>query len=290
MWHENAWLRAGRRARVLARNRPALLSVLFLTVVLVVVLFPKLFTAYGPYAFVDENGNPEIPLERPTQRHPFGTDELGRDILSRVVYGTRISLGSGAAVIVVVVTVGTLVGMIAASRGGMFDELVMRISDVFQAFPPLIIAIVFIGFLGPSLYNGLMALALIWWPQYARLARGVTLSTLQSEYVGAARAVGAPGSRVLWRHVLPNSVSPTLVKASLDLGQVILIIGALSFLGLGVQPPTPELGALVTHGRRYILTAWWYSTFPGMAIFLIILALNFLGDGIRDILDPMTFN
>jgi peptide/nickel transport system permease protein len=218
----------------------------------------------------------------------MGTDELGRDVFVRVLYGTRTSLLAGAVVVAVVGTLGTGIGMLSASLRGVLDDVVMRIADVFLSFPPLVVAIVALGYLGPGLHNGLLALSLVWWPQYARLARGSTLSALQSEYVTAARAVGAKKSRVLVRHVLPNMISPILVKGSLDLGQVILIAGALSFLGLGVQPPTPELGALVTQGREYLLTAWWYSTFPGLLIFLIVLALNFVGDGIREVLDPTT--
>jgi peptide/nickel transport system permease protein len=276
-----------RRWRRLIRNYSALASVLFLTAVLVFAAQPQLLTREDPYAIQsDSSENPSLVPPSPT--HPMGTDELGRDIFVRVLYGARTSLLAGAVVVAAVGTLGTGIGMLSASSRGTLDDVVMRVADMFLSFPPLVVAIVALGFLGPGLHNGLLALSLVWWPQYARLARGSTLSALQSEYVTAAQAVGAKKSRILVRHVLPNMISPILVKGSLDLGQVILIAGALSFLGLGVQPPTPELGALVTQGREYLLTAWWYSTFPGMLIFLIVLALNFVGDGLREVLDPTT--
>jgi peptide/nickel transport system permease protein len=177
---------------------------------------------------------------------------IRRDLYSRVVHGTRTSFLSGLAVVALTCVAGTIVGMIAAGQGELIDDLLMRTSDIFLAFPPLVIAIVFIGFLGPGLQNALLALVLIRWPQYARLSRGITLSTLHSSYIEASRAMGASSPMLFYRHVLPNSFSPILIKGSLDLGETILITGALSFLGLGVQPPTPELGALVTQGRDYI--------------------------------------
>ena len=277
-----------RRWRILIRNRPALISASFLAIVALMVVFPRLFSHYGLNEFVNQEGEYQEPLLPPSRAHPFGTDELGRDLYSRVVHGTRTSFLSGLAVVALTGVTGTIVGMVAASQGELIDDLLMRASDIFLAFPPLVIAIVFIGFLGPGLQNALLALILIRWPQYARLSRGITLSTLQSGYIEASRAMGASWPMLYYQHVLPNSLSPIIIKGSLDLGETILITGALSFLGLGVQPPTPELGALVTQGRDYILTAWWYSTFPGLMIFLIVLALNFIGDGIREMLDPTT--
>lgn len=278
-----------RRWRSLIRNVPAFSSVLFLTIVVVFAVRPQLLTRHDPYAIEAEVS--EIrPLAPPSWTHPLGTDELGRDLLVRVLYGARISLLAGLVVTSLVGTLGTGIGMLAGSLGGAFDNVVMRIADVFLSFPSLVFAIVAVGYLGPGLQNGLLSLSWVWWPQYARLARASTLSALQNEYVIAARSIGANRQRVLSHHILPNMISPILVKASLDIGQVLLAAGSLSFLGLGVQPPQAELGALVTQGRAYLLTAWWYSTFPGLLIFLIVLAFNFVGDGIREVLDPTTLN
>jgi len=182
--------------------------------------------------------------------------------------------------------VGTLVGLVAAYIGGAIDDLLMRFADVFISFPALIMAMGIVSLLGASLGNAMLTLVVIWWPQYARLARGQTLRIKELPYVEAARALGASDARILWRHILPNVVQPILIKASLDVGLAILTTASLSFLGLGAKPPSPELGALITQGRTFLLTAWWYATFPGLFIFLSVLGFNLLGDSLRDVLDP----
>ena len=181
---------------------------------------------------------------------------------------------------------GTFVGLLSAIIGGVFDEVAMGTASAFLAFPTLVVAVVLIGSLGVGLVNGAVALTLAFWPQFAWLARGMAVSVMQSGYVEGARSVGASWFRILRYHVLPNSVGPVLIKASLDFGHVVLLMGTLSFLGFGAQPPLPELGALVARGRLVILTAWWYATFPGLLIFVIVLTLNFIGDGLREAFDP----
>jgi len=244
-------------------------------------LFPQAWAPHDPYRI-----DPVHRLLPPTDEHLFGTDELGRDLFSRVIYGTRISLAVALGIITGTSIVGTLVGLVAAYIGGAIDDLLMRFADVFISFPALIMAMGIVSLLGASLGNAMLTLVVIWWPQYARLARGQTLRIKELPYVEAARALGASDARILWRHILPNVVQPILIKASLDVGLAILTTASLSFLGLGAKPPSPELGALITQGRTFLLTAWWYATFPGLFIFLSVLGFNLLGDSLRDVLDP----
>lgn len=254
---------------------------LMLLLLVLVSLFPQLFTDLDPYALNADNR-----LKPPSAAHPFGTDELGRDIYARVIYGTRLSLGSALLVVVVSGAIGTSLGLAAGYFGGWMDDLIMRISDVLIAFPALIMAMGIVAFLGPGLTNAMLAIIVIWWPQYARLARGQVMAEKVRPYVEAARAIGRSDWGILMRHVLPNAWVPLLIKATLDIGVAILLTASLSFLGLGAKPPTPELGALVTQGRDHLLTAWWYSTFPGLGMFLGVFAFNLLGDSLRDALDP----
>jgi peptide/nickel transport system permease protein len=221
----------------------------------------------------------------PSRAHPFGTDKLGRDQLARVVYGARISLPVGVMVIVLAGAVGVAIGAVAGFRGGHVDEAVMRVTDVFLAFPPIILALAIAAALGPDLRNAMLALVAVWWPTYARMMRGVTLSVRQQEYVHAAVAAGAGTSRLLLRTVLPNAFMPVLVLATVDLGSGITAAAALSYLGLGVRPPTPEWGAMVADGAQ-ALNQWWLATFPGLAIFSVVMAFNLAGDAVQDALDP----
>jgi peptide/nickel transport system permease protein len=218
--------------------------------------------------------------------HLFGTDELGRDVFSRVVIGARISLGVGVIVLVIGVTLGTLLGAIAGFLGGRVNEGIMRLTDIVITIPELILALAITAVLGRSLAHTMVAIGLVRWPIYCRLVQAQVLSLKQETYVEAAVAVGSRPGRVLFRHILPNCVSPIIVRASLDMGLAILAAAALGFLGLGAQEPMPEWGALVSNSRKTFPAAWWSATFPGLAIFVTVFAFNLLGDGLRDVLDP----
>jgi len=225
-------------------------------------------------------------LEAPSNDHPLGLDDLGRDVLSRVVWGARVSLRVGFSVVIIASLVGVTLGAIAGYFGGILDLLVMRLCDILLAFPGILLAIALVAVLGPSLNNVVLALATIGWVGYARLVRGQVLKVREMEYVTAARALGARSPRVIIRHVLPNVINPVIVMATLGLAGAILSEAALSFLGLGVQPPTPSWGAMLTAGRRYLGLANHLAVFPGAAIMLAVMGLNFLGDGLIDALDP----
>jgi peptide/nickel transport system permease protein len=230
--------------------------------------------------------HPTAALLPPSWTHLFGTDQVGRDVLSRVLYGARVSPVIAAAVLLISSLVGVPLGIIAGYFGGLVDDLIMRVTDVFLAFPPLLLALAFAAVLPPSLTSTVIAIALTWWPWYARLVRGQAASVTSRPYVENARALGLPHRRILWRHVLPNSITPVIVQVSLDVGAVILTASALSFLGLGAQDPTPDWGLMVQQGQAYYLTQWWLVTFPGLAILFTSAAFNLLGDGLRDLLDP----
>jgi peptide/nickel transport system permease protein len=224
-------------------------------------------------------------LGAPSAEHWLGVDGLGRDVFTRVLYGGRVSLPVAAVVVVVASIFGTLYGALAGYLGGWFDEASMRIVDMVLAFPALILAMAIAAALGPSIENSMLALLVVWWPPYARLARGQVLSLKARDFVSAAAALGLRDRRILLRHVLPNAAAPSIVLMAMDFGNAIIITAALSFLGLGAVPPTPEWGAMVAEGRE--LTAqWWISTFPGVAILMVALAANFVGDGLRDAIDP----
>lgn len=229
-------------------------------------------------------------LQSPGAEYPLGTDNLGRCVFSRVVFGTRITLQLGLFVVAITSSIGVLLGAVAGYRGGIIDEAVMRLVDVLLAFPGIILALVVAGMLGPSLYSIMFALSLIGWTTYARVVRGAVLSVKEKEFVEAARSMGAGDTRILFRHILPNVMAPVIVMATLGLAHVILSAAALSFLGLGVQPPEAEWGAMLNLGRSFLRTAPHMTVFPGMAITLTVLAFNFLGDGLRDALDPWMGN
>jgi peptide/nickel transport system permease protein len=225
-------------------------------------------------------------LEPPSAAHWLGTDQLGRDIASRLLYGARISLVIGVVVVALAGIFGTFVGLVAGYASGLADEALMRLTEVFLAFPPLILAMAIAGALGPSLTNAIIAIAAVTWAIYARLTRGQVLSLRRREYVEAARTIGATRARVLLRHLLPNAIAPLLIQASFDMGAAIIAAAGLSFIGFGAQPPTPEWGVMISEGRNFISTQPWLSLFPGLAIFFAVGAFNVLGDGLRDILDP----
>jgi peptide/nickel transport system permease protein len=225
-------------------------------------------------------------LAGPTLTHPFGLDELGRDILARVLAGARISFAVGLAVVSISATVGTTLGAIAGYFGGAIDDLISRIIDILLAFPGLLLAIALVAVLGPSLVNVLLALTVIGWVGYARLVRGQVLRAREFEYVQAARALGAGTPRLLWRHVIPSAIPAVVVQATLGMAGAIIGEAALSFLGLGVQPPTPSWGTMLNGGRAHLLDAPHLTLFPGIAIALLVLGFNFVGDGLRDLADP----
>jgi len=222
----------------------------------------------------------------PNREHPFGTDYLGRDVLARVLFGGRSSLSIGFLVVIIAVGIGIPLGALAGYFGRWVDEVIMRITDMFLAFPPLLLAIAIAAALGPSLTNAMIAIALTWWPWYTRLVRAQTISVRERSFVEAARGMGVGNLAIIFRHILPNIFTPVLVQSTMDIGSAILIGAAMSFIGLGAQPPIPDWGRMVSTGRIYIMGQPWYGAFPGLAIFLVTLAFNLLGDTIRDVADP----
>jgi peptide/nickel transport system permease protein len=242
---------------------------------------PGLFTRRDPNA-IDYRDR----LQPPSLVHPLGTDENGRDLWARVVHGTRPTLAAALSLIALAASVGTFAGMAIGFAGRRADEALMRVTEFFLAFPQLVWALALTAVMGRSLTHCVLALSVTWWAQYARLMRAQVLVYKEREFVLMARALGEGRGRILVRHLLPNCLSPVLVKATIDLSLAILFLAALSFLGVGAQPPLPEWGAMVTIGRKYLLDYWWYATFPGLAIFVTVLAFNILGERVRDLLDP----
>jgi peptide/nickel transport system permease protein len=222
----------------------------------------------------------------PSPRHWFGTDDVGMDVYSRVVAATRIDLFSSFLVVLVAGLIGTALGLLSGWLGGWWDEILMRVTDMFLAFPGLILAMAISAVLTPNLTNALLAISVTFWPIYARLARAQVLAVRGLEYVEAARSLGASSQRILLRHVLPNAFTPMLVQATLDMGSVLLTAAGLSFIGFGAQPPTPEWGLMVAQGQQYLMQQWWISTFPALCILLLVIGFNQLGDALRDTLDP----
>jgi peptide/nickel transport system permease protein len=225
-------------------------------------------------------------LAVPSAAHWLGTDELGRDIYSRLLYGGRVTLGMVIAVVILVAPVGLAVGTVAGYMGGLFDRILMRITDVFMAFPRLILALAFVAALKPGLESAVIAIALTAWPPYARLARAETLTIRNNDFIAAVRVQGAGSWRIISRHIMPLCLSSLVVRVTLDMSGIILTAAGLGFLGLGAQPPSPEWGAMIATGRRFLLEQWWVPVVPGLAIFAASLAFNLLGDGLRDLLDP----
>jgi peptide/nickel transport system permease protein len=235
----------------------------------------------APYDPITQTGTR---LLEPSAQHWFGTDALGRDVFSRSLYGARYSLPIAAIAIVVSVAIGSLLGAIAGYFGKWVDAVIMRIADITMAFPAILLAMAVAASLGPGLNNALIAIIIVWWPIYARLMRGQVLSIKQREHVESAVAIGASGPRILFRHIVPQSITPIMVNATMDLGQIILLVASLSFLGLGALPPTPEWGAMITDGAKNFYQPW-IAAAPGLAMLTIVLAINFIGDGLRDALD-----
>jgi peptide/nickel transport system permease protein len=255
---------------------------------LVIVTLLVLMAIFAPY-LVDrapDAQNLRTRLRPPSAEHPFGTDEFGRSIYARVIYGARVSLFTGVVPVALSLLIGSAIGLLAGYFRGRLDALLMRAMDVLLAFPSLLLALAVVGTLGPGLTNAVLAIAIVGIPQYARLVRSVVLGTREEDYVHAARALGANDLRLMLRHVLPSAIGPIVVQATLGVGFAILAIAGLSFLGLGVQPPTADWGEMLARGRRFLPDATWLMIFPGLAVSLTVLGFNLLGDGLRDALDP----
>lgn len=271
-----------RRARFRVRgNELAILGAVVVVALVLLAIFGPRLAPYDPYklSFTER-------LKQPSQDHWFGTDEAGRDIFSRVLHGTRISLRVAAIVVTIAAGIGVTLGTVAGFYGGWIDDIVMRVADVFMAFPGLVLAMAVSAAVGASIEAAIFAVSFVWWPVYTRLARGQVLVIREEVYVQAARSIGASDGRIMARHVLPNIFSVLLVRMTMDIGYAILYTSSLGFIGLGAQEPMPEWGRMVATGRRWILDHSYYSTFPGVAIFITVLAFTWLGDALRDWLDP----
>jgi peptide/nickel transport system permease protein len=282
------WLNKGReywRGMNLILKNP--LTTFGLGIIIILIATALLAPHLAPYP---EQGrglsNLKERLAPPCFRHPFGTDNLGRDILSRIIIGARTSLKAAIAVVLIVIAIGVPLGLIAGYFGGKIDETIMRFADMILAFPSLLLAIAIVASLGPNLLNALIAISIPWWPWYTRLVRSQAISLKEMQFIESARAIGASRSRIMFRHILPNCLSPVIVQATLDMGYIILSLASLGFLGLGTQPPAADWGVMVSDGREFFLKQWWISTFSGVAIFLTVLAFNLFGDGVREALDP----
>jgi peptide/nickel transport system permease protein len=269
-----------RRQRWRRRYGVAAIGAAIILIWIFVALACPLLTPYSPNA-VDVS----LRLQPPSEAHWLGTDELGRDVLTRLLYGTRISLVTGVVVVMLGASFGTLLGGAAAYMRGRGEELIMRLTDLVLCFPPIILALAIAAALGIGTTNTIIAMLVVWWPKFARLAHSLVLVQRSQEYVEAAVVVGLKPARILMRHIIPNAVGPLIVLITLDIGNAIITFAGLSFLGLGVVPPTPEWGSMVAEGRE-LVEQWWVAAFPGFAILTVVLGFNFLGDGVRDWLDP----
>ena len=272
---------------VIARDPLALTS----TIVIILFIFIAIFAfqiAPNPQEGAGKT-NAANSLLVPSPEHPLGTDKLGRDMLSRIIVGSRAALMVPIGVVFFAVLIGTPLGALAGYKGGWVDEVIMRVTDLFLAFPSLLLAMAITSALGRGLDKAAIALVVSWWPWYTRIARGMAVSLKERYFVEAAQAIGVSDAVIILRHILPNMISPILVQATVDLGTVILAMGGLAFLGLGTQPPAPDWGLMVSEGRELILKQWWVATYPGIAIFVVVLAFNLLGDTLRDIFDPRQY-
>jgi peptide/nickel transport system permease protein len=274
---------AYRAWRRFARNPLSVLGLALMAAIVVGALLAPWITPYpqhaGAVVDVAQSGKP------PSAAHVLGTDTVGRDILTRVAFGYRLSLVLGIVVLSVATPIGVIVGLLAGYLGGWRETVLMRVTDVFLSIPPLVLALAILGFLRPNLLNAMIAVSAMWWPWYARLTYNVTRQVATEGYVAAAEVVGASTVHIVFREILPNCAAPIVTKMTLDLGFVILLGSSLSFLGLGVQPPTPDLGSMVAEGAKYLPDQWWLAVFPGLAILLVVLGFNLVGDGVSDVLD-----
>jgi len=265
----------------LIRRPTARIGAAIVCVFLLLAAFAPLAAPYDPF-----DQDLSAALAAPSLAHPLGTDQYGRDVLSRIIYGSRTALLAIAVADGIALVIGAALGLFAGFLGGRADAFVMRLVDVLLAFPYLLLALIIVAALGPSLINSIVAIGIVYTPQYARLIRGQVLAVKATEYVLASQALGASPLRIMLRHILPNSFTPLLVMATLQSGTVVVETAGLSFLGLGAQPPSPDWGALLADGQGYFLTAWWIATFPGLAIFAVVIGFNLFGDALRDHFDP----
>lgn len=268
------------------RNLLSRIALIILFAIILIAIFAPTLAPYPGDAGTDTH--PESALLAPSRAHIFGTDELGRDIFSKIIFGTRISLWSAVVTVFFAMLIGTALGAIAGACRGWIDEVIMRISDIFLSFPPLLLAISITALLGASLEHAQIAMVVSWWPWYTRLMRSGAVSVKERQFVKSAEAIGTKSGDIIFKHILPNCFSPIIIQASMDLGNVVLTLAALSFLGLGAQTPTPEWGLMVNTSKSYVMTSWWYCVFPTLAIFITVLICNFIGDGLREVLDPKT--
>jgi len=267
---------------MLRANHMAMIGLGILVLLLLVAAFAPILSPHDPFV-QDLAGRLQPPL---SEGHILGTDSLGRDILSRLIYGSRITLYIVTLVALIAPIAGLLVGTIAGYAGGWADAILMRLTDIFLAFPRLVLALAFVAALGAGIENAVLAISLTAWPPYARIARAETLTIRSSDYISAVKLQGAGPLRIITKHIWPLCISSLIVRVTLDMAGVILAAAGLGFLGLGAQPPSPEWGAMISEGRKFILDHWWVATMPGLAIFTVSLAFNLLGDGLRDVLDP----
>jgi peptide/nickel transport system permease protein len=280
--------RLGRSYRVLLallRNPLAVLGAMIVLALVIIAIFAPFFATHSPYT-VELTDR----LQPPSKEFWLGTDELGRDIWSRIVFGARITLIIVVLVAAIAAPLGTIVGAVSGYLGGWADRILMGITDIFLSMPKLILALAFVAALGPGIENAVIAIAITSWPAYARIARAETLTIRNSEFIFAARLQGASAARIIVRHILPLCSSSVIIRVTLDMAGIILTAAGLGFLGLGAQPPLPEWGAMISRGRAFILDQWWVATMPGFAIVIVSLGFCFLGDGLRDVLDPKSGN
>jgi peptide/nickel transport system permease protein len=267
--------------RRLRRSKSAALGGIVLAALVAAAFMAPLLTPYEPLEM-----NPVDRLQPPNARHWLGTDVFGRDMLTRILFGSRISLQTGLISVTIAILIGVPLGLVAGFYGGLIDRSLMRIVDLMLTFPGILLALVLIAILGPDLFNAMLAVGISASPTFARVVRAAVLSSKEQTYVEAARAVGCTNLRIMLRHILPNTLAPIIVLGTLGVAGAIIAAAALSYLGLGARPPTPEWGALLSEGRNYLRVAWWMTTFPGLAIMTAVLSINLLGDGLRDALDP----
>ncbi|MBU1837912.1 MAG: ABC transporter permease [Alphaproteobacteria bacterium] len=267
----------------LRRNRLAMVGLGIVVVLILMAIFANAISPYDPIRGGDLRTERLLP---PSWAHLMGTDDQARDIFSRIVHGSRLTLMVVALVAIIATPIGLAVGTTAGYFGGWVDVVLMRITDIFLAFPRLILALAFVAALGPGIENAIIAIAITSWPPYARLARAETLQIRDADYIAAIRLQGAGSARIIWGHVVPLCLSSVIVRVTLDMAGIILTAAGLGFLGLGAQPPQPEWGAMIAAGRRFMIDFWWVATMPGIAIFVVSLGFNLLGDGLRDVLDP----
>lgn len=274
------WVEVWRR---LKRNKMAVLGLVILIILVLLAVFADVIANYDNVVIKQ---NLAHRLQGPSAAHWLGTDEFGRDIFARLVHGTRVSLQVGIVAVGISIIIGGILGAVAGYYGGKLDNIIMRIMDIFLAVPSILLAIAIVSALGPSIINLMLAISISSVPSYARIVRASVLSIRDQEFIEAAKAIGASNTRIIFRHIIPNSLAPVIVQATLGVASAILSTAGLSFIGLGIQPPAPEWGSMLSGGRQYLRYAWWVTTFPGVAIMITILSLNLLGDGLRDALDP----